>query len=346
MTLNPSIITTSIPAYFSSQETTAFATGQTMPRKANPSEGDTFQSQKSATLKKAKATKQPADDNKGLLIAAGIGTLIVSLGLLFAWLYSAKKGKPLATGSSHGSGEFVAGNDGIGGTGRIGKILNATELGIELESQLTTIKTNAENWLTQQEQAVADIKNSPLNIAGTEIETYFQGLVEYHFEQASDFEESYRKNANDFEARIKNIKECTREKVYDENALEAPLQARSRAIEQVATKALVELPAFANQHKGIPSNSIIPSAFDSPTLEVNYSDKDIQDVYVYFNLKLTQFYLDFRRKVNEFKQNAIAPNTPDGLIYDLDKQLDQLLEQSEFYKLHKALYESIYPPST
>ncbi len=65
-----------------------------------------------------------------------------------------------------------------------------------------------------------------------------------------------------------------------------------------------------------------------------------------FEGKLNNFYLDFRQKVKYFKANTIASNTPEGLKYDLDKQIDELIEQSEVYKLNKDLYNSIDPPSS
>ena len=135
----------------------------TMPRKTNEPKGDTFEQQTSKT-------KQPVDDNKGLLIATGIGTLVLCTGLLFAWLWATnnKKGKPLLNGTTTQSSSLAGGSvAGSGSGGGTGKTLNATELRTELENQLTNIKAKAEAWLDQQKQAVVTLRNKPLDTCNT-----------------------------------------------------------------------------------------------------------------------------------------------------------------------------------
>lgn len=358
MTLNPSIITTSIPAHFSSQETTAFATGQTMPRKANPAEGDTFQSQKSATLKKAKVTKQPADDKKKLLLMTGFGTLIVSGGLLLAWLWATHgKSNPLenknASGSlthqaTNGGGNSwaSAGSIGIEGTGQP---ITATQLHTELESQLKTIKANAEEWFEQQKQAVDKLKNKPLDTLQTNIEEYLTQLKNDFDRDRNRVIKEYQGNRNGFNEKTEAIQEQINKTVCDDTAL----QALSLEIEHYVTQALKTICGTQTQNPPIPrfpNNDIIPSRFNHEKIVANNSlnrlDENIMEVRKDFNEQLANFYYTFSANISAFQVETVLLTTPPRLKANLTEKIQQLIEQSEAYKLHKALYESIYPPST
>ncbi|MCS6266499.1 MAG: hypothetical protein H2174_02930 [Vampirovibrio sp.] len=304
-----------------------------MPRKTNEPKGDTFEQQTSKT-------KQPVDDNKGLLIATGIGTLVLGTGLLFAWLWATnnKKGKPLLNGTTTESSS-LAGGSVAGSGGGTGKTLNATELRTELENQLTTIKANAEAWLDQQKQAVADIKNRPLNTAKTNIDAFLKRLADEFNNQKANLESIYRDDYSQFDDFIMYLKAVATKLVYNED----DLQAQSQEIEQLVTQALKEIKGVANRSSLISENTIIPTKFEHSKLKLDSSDKDTQTVLDDLNTQLDQFYRTFLTKMIHFNANALANSEPQILKSDLDKKIDQLVKQSEIYNLHKALYESIYP---
>jgi hypothetical protein len=304
-----------------------------MPRKTNEPKGDTFEQQTSKT-------KQPVDDNKGLLIATGIGTLILGTGLLFAWLWATnnKKGKPLLNGTTTKSSS-LAGGSVAGSGGGTGKTLNATELRTELENQLTTIKTKAEAWLDQQKQAVADIKNRPLNTAKTNIDAFLKRLADEFNNNKTNVESMYRDDFSQFNDLIVYLKETITTQVYNENAL----QAQSQEIQLLVNQALVEIKGTAIPGSRIPDNTIIPKNFNRSKLQWDSLDKNNQAVLDDLNPQLSQFYEDFVGKMKCFQAKAMAYSEPEKLEADLYSQITQLVEESEVYKLNKALYDSIYP---
>jgi hypothetical protein len=144
------------------QSTTPIAekSSKTIPRKTTDLKNDSFEQLHSST---PKSTKPSANDGKGLMLIAGITTLLLVGGGLLAWYLSTKKGgKPFGNLPPKAGGEVGSKTNqavtGGSSMGKTDKILTATELRTELENQLATIKANAEQWLSGQKQDVDQLK--------------------------------------------------------------------------------------------------------------------------------------------------------------------------------------------
>lgn len=326
------------------QSTTPIAekSSKTIPRKTTDLKNDSFEQQHSST---PKSTKPSANDGTGLMLIAGITTLLLVGGGLLAWYLSTKKGgKPFGNLPPKAGGEVgskpnqaVTGGSSMGKTD---KILTATELRTELENQLATIKANAEQWLSGQKQAVDDIRNRPLNNARTKIDTFFQEQLQNYHDQKTDLEALYRNYAVRFPIEIEDLTDATVQLVDAEDILQT-----SQEIQQLADQALAQIKGTTDERRLISTNKIIPPAFNRAKLQWDGSDRNSQIVGDDLNTQLNQFYQEFLIRVIEFNANTTASNKPERLMLNLTEQIKQLVKQSEVYKFKKALYDSIYSSS-
>ena len=115
------------------------------------------------------------------------------------------------------------------------------------------------------------------------------------------------------------------------------MQALSVEIEQYVTQALKTISGTKKTNTQLPENTIIPFCFDHEKIVVDNLDQNIIKVLTDFNKQLTDFYYTFSANISAFKEETVLLTTPPRLKENLTEKIQQLIEQSEAYELHKML---------